>query len=195
MALRTTKLQWGAVTRLLHWTVALLVIGMIAAGLYAVSLDTSTPAGDQAFFAVIDLHKSFGLVVLMLMAVRVVWRLSEQALVWLPTTPLWEKVLAYSSQALIYIGLFVMPVSGFLWATAFGEPMRLFGFKLPGIIHLKGPAATLAKHVHVITAFVLIAIVSLHIAGALKNHFINRNDVLRNMLGLPLRHPAPVPAP
>ena len=184
MANKSTLENWGWLTRALHWLIALAVLGMLAAGLYAGSLDTSTPAGDLRYYAVIDVHKSFGLTILMLMAFRLVWRLAERTPTLSPMVPTWEKILARTSQVLLYLGLFLLPVTGWLWASAYGEPVRFFGFKLPGLVHLTGPDATLAHHIHIITAFVLMAIVGLHVLGALKNHFVDRNDVLRKMLGL-----------
>lgn len=184
MATRSTLENWGRVTRALHWSIALTVFGMLAAGLYASSVDQSTPAGELRYFSVIDVHKSFGMSILMLMAFRVIWRAGERTPVLPVTTKLWEKVLARTSQVLLYVALFLMPITGYLWATAYGEPMRFFGLKLPGLIHLKGAEATLAHHIHIITAFILMTIVGLHVLGAFKNHFIDRNSVLRKMLGL-----------
>ncbi len=184
MATRSTLENWGWLTRALHWSIALMVFGMVAAGLYAASLDASTPAGDLRYYAVIDVHKSFGLTVIMLMAFRLVWRLGERTPLLPATTQTWEKVLARTSQVLLYVGLFMMPVTGWLWASAYGEPVRFFGLKVPGLVHLSGDRATLAHHLHIFTAFVLIAIVGLHVIGALKNHFVDRNNVLRKMLGL-----------
>lgn len=186
MALRSTRERWGWVTRALHWSIALAVFGMVAAGLYAVhGIDVSTPAGDKQFYAVIDIHKSFGLLILLLMVVRLLWRLSERTPRLPTTTPWWERLLARFSQILLYVGLFVMPISGYLWASAYGEPVRFFGFKLPALVQLTGPSIRLARHTHDITAYVLLTIVVLHLLGALKNHFIDRNDVLRKMLGMP----------
>lgn len=189
MAVRSTTERWGWVTRALHWSIALMVLGMLAAGLYAVSLDTSTPAGEMNYYAVIDVHKSFGLLIITLAAFRVLWRANEKSPT-MPPTPRWELILASIAQKLLYISLFLMPVTGFLWASGFGEPVRFFGFKLPSINHLSGDQVKLAHHVHIITAFILIGIVGLHFAGALKNHFIDRNEVLRKMLGLAPRRTA-----
>src|SRR6266481_2385066 len=161
MASRSTTERWGWVTRALHWSIALMVLGMLAAGLYAVSLDTSTPAGEMKYFAIIDVHKSFGLVIVTLMAFRVLWRITETSPS-MPPTPAWEILLARISQILLYVGLFVMPISGYLWASAYGEPVRFFGFKLPAVIHLAGEHAKQAHHVHIFTAFVLMGIVALH---------------------------------
>lgn len=185
MALRSTKERWGWMTRALHWTIALAVIGMLAAGLYAVhGIAVATPAGDKLFYTVIDIHKSFGLLILLLMVVRLLWRLSERTPQLPLATPSWERLLARCSQILLYVGLFVMPVSGYLWASAYGEPVRFFGIKLPALVQLTGPSIRLARHTHDIAAYVLLAIVAMHILGALKNHCIDRNDVLRKMLGL-----------
>ena len=64
---------------MLHWSIPLTVFGMLAAGLYAKNLiDTSTPAGEPHCCAVINVHKSFGLTVIMLMAFRLIWRVSER---------------------------------------------------------------------------------------------------------------------
>jgi cytochrome b561 len=188
MALRSTNTRWGWVTRVLHWSIALAVLGMLAAGLYAVKLvHTGTPAGDKLFYTVIDIHKSFGLLILMLMVIRVLWRLSERtpklsAVV--PPVPLLERIVARVAHLLLYIGLFVQPISGYLWASAYGEPVRFFGVKLPHLVTLTGPSIRLARHIHDAVAYVLLVIVVLHILGALKNHFIDRNQVLRNMAGL-----------
>ena len=186
MAARSTNLRWGWVTRALHWSIALMIFGMIAAGLYAVSIDASTPAGEIAYYSVIDVHKSFGLTIVMLAAVRLIWRSTETSPT-PPPTPTWELLLARVAQTLLYVGLFLMPITGYLWASAYGEPVRFFGLRVPALVHISGKEATSAHHVHIYTAFVLMGIIGLHLAGALKNHFIDRNDVLRKMLGLPDR--------
>ena len=183
MALRSTTEHWGSVTRLLHWLIAVAVLGMIAAGLYAGSLDVNTVEGDERYFRVIDLHKSFGLMVITLTTLRVFWRFGEPTPSPPRDMPRWEILLARLAQMLLYLGLFVIPVSGFLWATAYGEPLRFFGIKLPTLIHVRGADANLAHHFHVIAAFTLMGVVGLHLLGALKNHFVSRNDVLRKMLG------------
>ncbi len=187
MSVRSTGEEWGWVTRALHWFIGLTVLGMISAGLYAKSLDVSTPEGDLQYFRVIDTHKSLGLLVITLMVFRVVWRLSELTPRVPADVPTWEVVLARVTQLLIYLALFLIPVSGFFWATAYGEPVRFFGMKLPGFVHVRGVQATLAHHFHIVAAFVLMVFLALHVSGALKNHFVSRNDVLRKMLGVARR--------
>jgi cytochrome b561 len=184
MALPSTKRQWGYVTQTLHCLIAVLVFSMIAAGLYAGSVDINTPVGETRYFAVIDVHKSLGMLLIALVLFRIVWRLSERTPALPPDVPIWEIVPGRASQLLIYAGLIAIPVAGFLWATAYGEPIRFFGIKLPTIVHVRDGQATQAHHFHIIAAFILLGIVGLHLAGALKNHFVSRNDVLRKMLGV-----------
>jgi cytochrome b561 len=184
MALRSTSTRWGWMTRVLHWSIALAVLGMLTAGFYAGSLDTSTPAGFNRFNAVIAVHKSFGLLILMLMVVRVLWRLSERTPELPAMVPSWERIVARVSQLVLYVGLFVMPISGYLMASAHGETVRFFGIALPQVVDLRGRWVHIAHSTHHATAFVLLTVVVLHAMGALKNHLIDRNDVLRNMAGL-----------
>lgn len=175
MALRSSRENWGWVTRALHWIIGLTVIGMLTAGLYAGSLDQSTVEGDLEYFSVIDLHKSFGVLVICLAAARVIWRLGEATPSLDGEVPRWEVVLARASHLLLYLGLFALPVSGFLWATAYGEPLRLFGWKLPTLVHVHGTAAKVAHHFHVLAAFGLLA---------------GSGDILARILDVPLSSPS-----
>ncbi|HTD29493.1 MAG TPA: cytochrome b [Xanthomonadaceae bacterium] len=184
MALRSTSTRWGWATRALHWSIAVAVLGMFAAGFYAVSLHPVTPAGFRQYNAVIDVHKSFGLLILMLMVVRVAWRISERTPKLPATGPSWERIAARATHVLLYVGLFVMPVSGYLMAIGEGEPVQFFGLALPHVVELRGRWAHVAHWTHHTVAFALLAFVVLHILGALKNHVVDRNDVLRNMAGL-----------
>ena len=92
MELRSSKERWGLLTRALHWSIALAVLGMLGAGLYAVHVaDTGTVAGDKLFYQVIDIHKSFGVLILMLMVIRVLWRFKDSSPGWPPAMPPWER--------------------------------------------------------------------------------------------------------
>jgi cytochrome b561 len=192
MALRSSSERWGLVTRLLHWGIAIAVLGMIGAGLWAASIKVTTGADELEYYSIIDVHKSFGVLVIALAAFRVVWRIAEATPALPDGMPVLEKLAARTAQLLLYAALFFMPVTGFLWASAYGEPVRVFGLRLPGIVHVRDGDATLAHHVHILAAFFLIAVIGAHVAGALKNHVIDRNDVLTNMLGL-RRKPAAAP--
>ena len=184
MALRSSSTHWGWVTRALHWSIAAAVLGMLASGLYADGLDVRTVAGLDRFDAVIAIHKSFGLLILMMMVVRVLWRLFERTPKLPAMVPAWERIAARITQLLLYAGLYAMPISGYLMAAAEGEPVRFFGIALPRLASIPGRWAHVAHDTHHTVGYVLLALVALHGVGALKNHCIDRNDVLRNMLGL-----------
>ena len=190
MALKSTSARWGWATRVLHWSIALAVFGMFAAGFYASHLDLSSPAALAQYNAVINVHKSFGLLILMMMVIRVLWRLSERTPILPSTVPAWERIAARAAHLLLYVGLFVMPISGYLMVIGEEQPVQFFGLTVPRVLALHDPfvalvAEAVADWTHHTVAFILLAIVVLHVLGALKNHLIDRNDVLRNMVGLP----------
>ena len=184
MSLRSTGALWGSVTRLLHWSTALVVLGMLTAGLYADRLDTSTPVGDRQFHAAINIHKSFGMLLLLLVTARLLWRLTEDTPSLQAMVPLWQRVVARTNHLLLYAGLFVMLISGYVMASSHGEPPRLLGFRLPLLPTLPGSWEEVAHETHHTAANLLIALIAFHVLGALKNHFVDKNDVLHNMAGL-----------
>ena len=183
MALKSTNTRWGWATRALHWSIALAVFGMFTAGFYAGTLDPSTPADRGQYNAVINVHKSFGLLILMMMVVRVLWRLSERTPKLPSTVPAWERIAARAAHLLLYVGLFVMPISGYLMAIGEPEPVQFFG---DAAAHAR--AARLldacgrldAPHCRLRTAW------DRGIARfwRTENHVIDRNGVLCNMAGL-----------
>jgi cytochrome b561 len=141
----------------------------------------------------IDLHKSFGLSVLGLVLVRILWRLSHPAPPLPSGYPRLERVGAHVAHALLYALILLLPISGWLHDSAFkdaaGHPLRLFWiipwFRIAAIQDLP-PAPKEAFHgalfaVHAWSAYALCALVALHIVGALKHQFIDRHAELRRM--------------
>lgn len=178
MGLRNTQDEYGAVAKGFHWAVALLVIGVICAGLYMVNLDLS-PAKLQIY----ALHKSVGITILVLVALRLVWRFSNAHPAALPTHRPWEKILARIVHALLYLSLFLMPLSGWVMSSAKGFSVSVFDlFTLPDLVRPDEALAKQAVLVHKTVAYTLIVMIGLHLAGALKHHVIDRDKTLRRML-------------
>lgn len=179
MPLRSDARRWGGITKLLHWTVALLVVALLGIGLWMTDLPISP---DKV--RVYALHKSIGITVLALMLIRIAWRANEQTRPEMPFgMPAWERAAAWSSHALLYAALLVMPLSGWLFNSAANFPLQWFGWlSLPA---LSGPDPALkafARAVHQWTAYTLIALVTLHVMAALKHHGFDRDETLRRML-------------
>jgi cytochrome b561 len=178
--LRNTQDSYGSMAMILHWLIALLVIGMLIFGFYLSSfLPDKSPLKPE----LIGLHKSVGLTVLLLMILRLFWRfLNPQPL--LPmTVPVWEKIAARSVQALFYITLLVMPVSGMLMSSYGGHTVMFWGwFNTAFPVAKNSQLASGFFTMHGVVAWIIIGLLVLHLGAAVKHHFIEKNNVLRRML-------------
>lgn len=179
MLWRNRQDRFGAVHKGLHWTIALLVIGMIGLGLYMTRIDPPTPR----MFGLYALHKSIGVTILALAALRLLWRSFNLRPLPLPSHAQWERVLATLTHALLYLSLLLMPLSGWVMSSAKGFSVSVFGlFTLPDFVRPDDGLAELMVRIHVVTAYALIVLIFLHVAGAVKHHLIDRDDTLLRMM-------------
>lgn len=178
MSLRNID-RWGPVSQLLHWTIVVLVVAMAIIGL---SLD-SLPKTPK-YFWVYDLHKSTGLTVLALAVVRLGWRLYAGAPPPLPGIPAWQQRIARTTHALLYLLIFAMPLSGWLYDSASGlRPLRWFGlFQVPKLAAPDEALADNAMTAHELLFWLLLALVTLHAAAAVYHHVFRGDATLARML-------------
>jgi cytochrome b561 len=178
MNFRNTTSAWGAISKSLHWVIVILILWQWYLGNHALSLGNS-----PAKIGVFALHKSIGMTVFMLALVRLVWRWANPVPSLEGVTRRWERVAAGFSHVALYVLIFTMPISGLLMSSARNFSVSWFGlFQWPDFVQ---PDEALFEklqwvHKHAFQALGVIAV--LHILGALKHHFIDRNDVLKRML-------------
>jgi cytochrome b561 len=175
---RNTELSWGAPAKLLHWVVAALVFVQIGLGLAAVNWRLSPTKLD-----LFVLHKSIGMLVLVLMVIRVAWRAINTA----PSLPAdmrpLERHTAQASHLLLYLLLLLMPVTGWIVTSAANVPFRIFWLiPLSAIVEPDKAVADAAALLHFVLFVVLASLLIAHIGAALRHHFLKRNDVLARML-------------
>src|SRR6185437_5511496 len=178
MAIRNTRERWGSLSQLLHWLIVALIALQATLGLTGLLL----PLGMQKL-AMLARHKSIGITILGLAALRLLWR-------WLnPTPPLpsnlrpHERFLAHFTHAGLYVLLFAMPLTGWIMSSARGFPVSWFNlFKLPDLVPKSKALYGAMVVTHATLASSLAVIVALHIAGALKHHYVLKDDTLRRML-------------
>ena len=176
MQIKNTENYYGIATILLHWLMAILIIGLLALGLYM----TALPISFQKL-KLYGWHKEYGLLALALVIFRLVWRLTNitQRL----AIPLLEKIAARSMHWLFYIFMFAMPITGWLITSAAGLPVSFFGlFLLPDLVAPNEGLRILFQEIHQWLGYGFIAAIVLHTCAALKHHFINKDDILRRML-------------
>jgi cytochrome b561 len=172
--------RWNAPLIALHWLAGALILELIAHGWVMLHAGLSA----ATVFDLYQSHKAIGFIVLALTAARLVLRFSRKA----PPKPVaarWENALARIVQAALYALTIAAIASGWLVVSTSPVPIptRFFDlFVVPDIARPDPalfPAATLA---HEVAAWSIAGLVALHVAGALKHHFVDRDDVLTRML-------------
>lgn len=170
---------YGLVSRVNHWLLAAGIIFMLAFGFYVFE---GMERGPE-MRAMADLHKSIGVLILVVGAWRVGWRLFAGFPPLLGDGPAWRDRAAKAAHGVLLAAILIMPLSGLGHAYFGARPVDVFGlFVIPA-----GPEnrfmSELTEVVHVVGAWALVAVVALHAAGAAKRHFVDRDATLRRMLG------------
>jgi cytochrome b561 len=170
---------YGPIAKLLHWLVALLLAAQFVVSWFMPHIGGKTQPGT-----LVNLHFSFGVTILVLMAARLAYRLAHPvALFTPPGSPAWEPRVARGGHILFYFILLIGPFLGWASASAHNLPVNVFGlFALPAIAQPKAHWASVAGDVHTYAMWTLLGLVVLHAAAALYHHFVRHDTVLRRML-------------
>ena len=162
----------------MHWLIGALLVAQIGLGFL---LDDIAPRGTPARAGVINLHKSFGLVLLLLIVLRLLWRWRHQAPPWPAAMPGWQRRAASLGHWALYVCMLVMPLSGYIASNFskhglkfFGVPLRPWGADLPQVYEFLG-------RVHITTAFIFTALIVGHVLVALKHALVDRDGVFSRM--------------
>ena len=177
MPFRNTTRSWGSLSKAFHWLIVLLIINQwwIA--------DRAEELKGLAKLEALAWHKSFGMTILMLAVLRLIWRLANPTPDLTTETKPWERVLARISHVLLYALIFAMPLTGWMMSSAKNYPVSWFRqFQFPDLVAPAEQTFQQMHDLHHLLFSVLVCVALLHIAGALKHHFIDKNDVLKRML-------------
>ncbi|MBL4804099.1 MAG: YceI family protein [Alphaproteobacteria bacterium] len=169
--------NFNPVTKAFHWSMALVILFMLPLGFWMVSIPFSEFKLDLYFW-----HKSFGLLVLFLVGLRILWRVVKPIPPELETHAVWERFLSKTVRIVFYISMIGMPLSGWVMSSAGDFPNSFFGlFEMPALTAKDEQMFELSKQVHELFALALIVAIGLHIAGGLKHHLIDRDPTLKRM--------------
>lgn len=164
---------------LLHWLIALLIIGAFTMGLVMTDIPGITPTKLKYY----SWHKWAGVTILALAAVRLLWRLANRAPAYPSSMPRWEQSAAHHLHSLLYVLMFAVPLSGYFYTLSAGVPVVYFGlFELPVLIAPNPELKPVLKALHYWLNMGLAACVAVHVAAALKHVFIDRDGVIKRML-------------
>ena len=177
MPLRSEPGRWSTVAKTFHWVMALLILGN---GIFAFWMDGLKPSLNKInMFA---LHKSIGLTVLALFLLRLLWRLADRRPAEDPA-PRWQRLAARVVHGLLYLLIVSIPLTGWIFNSAHGFPLQYFKlFNLPALADKDPDLQQLMFDVHLYLFWFLVLVLVAHVGGALKHHFIDRDDTLRRML-------------
>jgi cytochrome b561 len=177
--LLNSKKSYGLVAIFFHWLSALAVIGLFAVGFWMVDLTYYSEWYKTAPY----LHKSVGLILLLLTLSRILWRLFTPKPTSLASHKGWEKSAGHMTHNILYLLLLVIMVSGFLISTADGRGIWVFDwFEIPSLGVFIEDQADIAGVIHQYAAYSLIGLVSIHALGALKHHFIDKDSTLLRII-------------
>lgn len=175
-----TSRRYGVVAIALHWFMAVLLISLIALGLYMVSLPDA--GFDRKKITLILLHKEYGILALALVAVRLAWRVGNALPALVEHIPDWQKVIARFVHLSFYGLMFALPVTGWLMSSAAAIPVYFFGWGLPDFISHDDHLFHAFIDIHKWLSYALIACILVHAGAALRHHFIFKDETLKKML-------------
>ncbi|MDI9819451.1 MULTISPECIES: cytochrome b [unclassified Legionella] len=175
---RSAVISYSKESRFFHWFIAVVLIFMLSGSFFLGDLP------EQYVSSGFIIHKSIGLTILFLMVLRLIWILHSGKPP-LPTSVApWEKYLSRIVQYSLYACGILMPLSGWIMSTAADKApvyFGLFSIPFPGI-GPNEPLSHLMNTAHKTIAWIFISLIVLHVLGALKHHFIDKDNVLQRML-------------
>ena len=175
----TTK--YSLSSRILHWSMAAIILTLLGLGIFMTEF-LSKEAPNRMM--VYDLHKSLGVLVLILIFLRIVNRLIHKAPPLPQTFPKWEKILAHLGHSGLYFLMILTPLSGYLMSNSFGYPVKFFGLEMPFLVEKDFEIGKIFSETHELSSYTLLGLVALHIIAAFKHRFEKNpeHDVLKRMI-------------
>ncbi len=177
MPARNSPLRYGSVSQFLHWSVVLLLVVQVTLGKIADGL----PVGLERL-AMMARHKSLGITILGIAALRLAWR-------WIdappapPPMPRWQLFAARFSHWTLYALLFALPLTGWLLSSAANRPVSWWGLvQLPDFVVPDTALKDLFEETHELLVNALFVFVGLHASAAIKHQFLDRDGLLLRML-------------
>ena len=180
MQLRNSSRRYGIISISLHWIFAIAVYAMFGLGLWMVTLSYY----DGWYHQAPELHKSIGVLLMMGLVIRVIWRHISPPPAAPKTHSKFTRISAVAAHMTLYALLFALLISGYLISTAEGKPISVFGiFDVPATLADAGSQTDIAGVIHLWLAWSVVILSVLHGLAALKHHFIDKDDTLKRMLG------------
>ena len=185
--------------KVLHWLIAIGIFGMFALGWFMSELPKEAPKqiaydlfnlgvytwnlseeiSPRTFY--FNLHKSIGVTIFALILIRILWRITHRPPALLASYKAWESKLASGAHHLLYLLMVALPLSGIIMAIYSKYGIKWFGIELIKGLDNKD-MRELFYEAHEIIGLIILLVIIVHIIGALKHKFIDKDDTLKRML-------------
>lgn len=175
-ATMSTGWRYSSIAIALHWLLAFLLTAMAALGWYMMTIEHE-PEGPWY----INIHKAFGLLVGVLVAFRLVWRLTHRPAALPASVKRLQARLAHGTQAMLYLLMVLMPLSGYLGSSFSKSGVHLFGMDLAQWAMLDHNNKKFFFNLHSVLIWVLVALLSVHVLGALKHLLLDKDGVFQRI--------------
>jgi len=170
--------RYDRVAIALHWAIGLALLAQVAFGF---ALDTLAPRGTPLRTPVINLHKSTGIVLGVLVLARLAWRLRHAPPAWPASLPAWQRTAATLAHRALYACMLVMPASGYLASNFSKHGVRFFGAAWPPWGPDLPAAYAFLNGVHIVTAWLFALLIAGHVIAALKHAWLDRDGIAARM--------------
>jgi len=178
MNVRNTAQDYGLISRLMHWLIALSIIALISMGWYMARLSDE----DVLYWRLLDLHELIGLQLLLLVPLKFVWLYFSPNPSYSSGLASWERHIARVVHILFLMMMAVIPFSGFLFVASNGEPIELYGvITIPDIAQFSRSVRDTLSDIHYYLSYTCAGLIMLHVSAALKHHFMDVHSSLRRM--------------
>ena len=164
--------------RVLHWLMAIAFVGMLIVGFIV----SGIPKNEPARHLYLGLHKSFGITLFALAALRLMSRLFTAAPSLPDAIPSRQRAVAQVAHVAFYGLMFLMPVSGYVRSISMGQPVRWFGLEMPRLLTEDHPRGLIAGNVHAVAAYALVVVLVLHVGAVAWHYVFDRMNLLRRIV-------------
>lgn len=179
MHIRNTRQDYGLIAKILHWLIALIMIGLIAIGWYMVRLSDE----DVLYWRLLDAHEAMGLSLFILLALKIAWMRLSPNPDYEPSLAEWERLIATLVRWLFVFAVLVIPLSGFLFVATNGEAVHLYDMiTIPDIGTISKGTRDWLSDIHYYTSYGCAVLIMIHILAALKHQFVDGNRSLWRMM-------------
>lgn len=171
-----TQAAYTHTARVFHWLTAAVIAGMLALGWYMTAIEED-PGSDWYFL----LHKSVGIIVLLLVLLRLLWRMGHQPGLLPAQLPRWQITASKLSHGLLYATMAAMPLAGLAGSLFSKGGIAVFGYPLPRVFAANHDISELFFSAHSVIAWILVGLITLHVLAALKHLLVNKDGVFQRM--------------